>query len=353
MIDFADLDMMARGGSIALLLLWSWLLVRHHWRVLAARVALLMNFGIICHVVATIGAVRHPPVHSPVNVIIELGAAAVPGAFWLFARTWFNDEARIGWRSWSLIGVALGLIGLQIVLFELTGVRSFAVGATIRTMMFGFAAAGMWTAWRGRDGDLIEARRRMRTTLIGAVGLYVIVTNAVEIFAFFDILPESSRTLIEFGIVALTFGFCAAMFTIGQPDLFASARPEAKPEARADDPAASALAERLRAHMEREKPHRDDTLTIAALAAQLGEQEYKLRRLINGEMGHRNFAAFLNGYRLAEVKSALRDPSQKEVPILTIALDAGFGSLGPFNRAFREAEGMTPSGYRSAAGASP
>ena len=51
---------------------------------------------------------------------------------------------------------------------------------------------------------------------------------------------------------------------------------------------------------------------------------------------------------LAEVKTALVDPSQKEVPILTIALDAGFGSLGPFNRAFREAEGMTPSEFRAA-----
>ncbi|WP_371070074.1 helix-turn-helix domain-containing protein [Salmonella enterica] len=49
------------------------------------------------------------------------------------------------------------------------------------------------------------------------------------------------------------------------------------------------------------------------------------------------------------MKVALADPAQREVPILTIALDAGFGSLGPFNRAFREAEGMTPSEFRSRA----
>jgi AraC-like DNA-binding protein len=66
-----------------------------------------------------------------------------------------------------------------------------------------------------------------------------------------------------------------------------------------------------------------------------------LRRLINGELGFRNFTAFLNSYRLAEVRDVLADPDQREVPILTIALDAGFGSLGPFNRAFREAEAMT------------
>jgi AraC-like DNA-binding protein len=72
-----------------------------------------------------------------------------------------------------------------------------------------------------------------------------------------------------------------------------------------------------------------------------------LRRLINGELGFRNFTTFLNSYRLAEVRDALSDPTQKDVPILTIAIDAGFGSLGPFNRAFREAEGVTPSEYRS------
>jgi AraC-like DNA-binding protein len=101
--------------------------------------------------------------------------------------------------------------------------------------------------------------------------------------------------------------------------------------------------------MDQERPHRDEGLTIAALAAQFGEQEYRLRRTINRAMGHRNFAQFLNSHRLAEVRQALADPAQREVPILTIALDAGFGSLGPFNRAFRESEGMTPSEYRTRA----
>ena len=40
------------------------------------------------------------------------------------------------------------------------------------------------------------------------------------------------------------------------------------------------------------------------------------------------------------------DPAQAEVPILTIALDAGFQSLGPFNRAFKAVTGVTPTEYR-------
>jgi AraC-like DNA-binding protein len=52
--------------------------------------------------------------------------------------------------------------------------------------------------------------------------------------------------------------------------------------------------------------------------------------------------AFVNQWRLAEAKAALADPAQSATPISTIALDAGFGSLGPFNRAFKADTGLTP-----------
>ena len=95
--------------------------------------------------------------------------------------------------------------------------------------------------------------------------------------------------------------------------------------------------------------YRRDGLTIGELAHGLGVPEYRLRRIINGGLGHRNFAAYLNSHRLAEAKAALADPGQAEVPVLTIALDAGFGSLGPFNRAFKAETGLTPTAFRRAA----
>jgi AraC-like DNA-binding protein len=71
--------------------------------------------------------------------------------------------------------------------------------------------------------------------------------------------------------------------------------------------------------------------------------------LINQQLGHRNFNAFVNQWRLAEAKAALADPAQWATPISTIALDAGFGSLGPFNRAFKADTGLTPTEYRAQA----
>jgi AraC-like DNA-binding protein len=149
--------------------------------------------------------------------------------------------------------------------------------------------------------------------------------------------------------VAVTLAAVAGLHAARSPHLFA---PPPAPEPAGEPLPARAVVEspltaRLRHVMGHDRAYRAEGFSLTALAQLLGEPEYRVRRAINGELGFRNFTAFLNTYRLAEVKAALADPAQREVPILTIAIDAGFGSLGPFNRAFREAEGMTPSEWRS------
>ena len=71
-----------------------------------------------------------------------------------------------------------------------------------------------------------------------------------------------------------------------------------------------------------------------------------MRSVVNGHLGFRNYTAFVNHFRLREVAARLRSPDDAHLPILTIALEAGYASIGPFNRAFREAYGMTPTDYR-------
>jgi AraC-like DNA-binding protein len=107
-----------------------------------------------------------------------------------------------------------------------------------------------------------------------------------------------------------------------------------------------ALLRRLEHLMVVERAYRREGLTIGSLSAELSVPEYRLRQLINEGLGHRNFNAFLNRYRIEEAKAALADPEQSEVPVLTIAMDAGFQSVGPFNRAFRAATDLTPTEFR-------
>ena len=95
---------------------------------------------------------------------------------------------------------------------------------------------------------------------------------------------------------------------------------------------------------------RREELSIRSLADHVVTTEHRLRRLINGELGHRNFAAFVNAARIEAAKRDLRDPNQALRSVAAIAYDLGFGSLGPFNRAFREIVGVTPTAWRQGQG---
>jgi AraC-like DNA-binding protein len=50
--------------------------------------------------------------------------------------------------------------------------------------------------------------------------------------------------------------------------------------------------------------------------------------------------------RIDAAKAMLVAPDSAGRTIAAIAFDLGFGSLGPFNRAFRDATGLTPTEYR-------
>ena len=98
--------------------------------------------------------------------------------------------------------------------------------------------------------------------------------------------------------------------------------------------------------MNEDKIYLENGLTIRGLAEKLKAPEHRLRHVINKGLGYRNFAGFLNHYRIGAIKEAFDAPDNANLPILTLAMDHGYNSLAPFNRAFREAEGMTPSEYR-------
>ena len=54
-MNLHDLELLARGGTLALLTLWSLLLWRDHRAQLAARCAIAMNAAIGCYVIVTAG----------------------------------------------------------------------------------------------------------------------------------------------------------------------------------------------------------------------------------------------------------------------------------------------------------
>ncbi len=110
----------------------------------------------------------------------------------------------------------------------------------------------------------------------------------------------------------------------------------------------SGLVETLQRLMTQEAIYTRQNLKVADLARRLGEPEYKVTKCVTGSLGFRNFNQMVNHFRIEEAKRQLKDSAYGRLPILTIAFDCGFGSIGPFNRAFKADTGLTPQQFRKA-----
>lgn len=88
----------------------------------------------------------------------------------------------------------------------------------------------------------------------------------------------------------------------------------------------------------------DPELTLPVLAARLGTNAGHLSRALNEGLGV-NFSAFVNGLRCEAVAAAIAAGRNED--LLDLALEAGFASKASFNRAFRQAYGLSPSQYRA------
>jgi AraC-like DNA-binding protein len=269
-----------------------------------------------------------------------------PALFQLWAWAAFDDAFKPSWSAW------LPTAAMATVTVWAMTAHQWLPWRIVQGAALIFVCAGVWQVLIGRRTDLVEGRRRFRLILAIIVGL---VIAGLTIHAAVNSLAlRTQSSLLTAGIV-LGLALASAVLQLGlrtRADLalvttgeVAAPGPMSAPPV-AIDPEERALLQRLQQLMEEERIYREEGFGIAALAGRLGLPEYRLRRLINQRLGHRNFTSFVNGYRLAEVVAALADPSQAQVPILTIALDAGFQSIGPFNRAFKAQTGMTPTDFR-------
>ncbi len=271
---------------------------------------------------------------------------------WLFALSLFQDDFEIRRIHWAaLIATTIFVLGIQSSIYLNIQPVTYATIAANRLLGFGVLAHLFWTAWSGRKDDLIEARRRTRLWFVlglGATSFIIMSGETMHYGLTFDNDdPDwftTARAIVAFPMILL--GALWFLKLLPETLLFERAPRQVVPEARID-PKDQATHARLVAMMKDDKLYREHGLGIGDLAAKLNVPEHQLRALINKGLGYRNFAAFLNQYRLAEAKTALAGPEQARIPILTIAMDAGYASLATFNRAFKAEEGTTPSQFRS------
>ena len=343
------IELVLKIGTAAILLLTGLLLLRERRHMATGPFGGLLALSVAAVVVLSITGARSPWLWP-----IMLVAMGTPALLWIWAGAQFVDDFRPSWRdalAWALLPIvgALGIYQWR----PWMGTAEDVLGLL-------FVLLTAWRVLAGLRDDLVERRRRLRPVLVILAVLYAGGVLLMNMLGRGQPLDPTSRIVEASVLAALAVAFAFVGLRASRP-LFDSLSVEPSSPARDDVPRPAtatniqenaqedALLAGLRHLMEKEKVYRQEGFGVNVLVAALGVPEYRLRRLINQRLGHRNFSSFVNGYRLAEATAALADRSQADVPILTIALDAGFQSIGPFNRAFKAHTGMTPTAYRKQA----
>jgi AraC-like DNA-binding protein len=348
-MSLAVLDPALRGATVALLLVLGIVLLRDFRGVLAGRLAAGFALGSAAHALTSGIGVTVPFSiwHAPL-IALSTGNIVV---FWLFTRALFDDAFVMRW--WH------GLIWFAVTAFSFVNCLWIAPVASVRVsvvavnlLVLGFVALAVIQSVSNWSADLVEGRRRVRVFIVTAAALYGGLNALLQIAVSGAEAAAIAYVANAALLAVVTAAICLALIRVSAADLFPVSATIAPPSAAAVTPAPETsaadqkLVDALLRLMAGERVYRREDLTIGTLATKLGIPEYRLRRLINQRLGYRNFNTFLNNHRIEEAKAALADPTQAQVPVITIAMDAGFQSLGPFNRAFKATTGVTPSEYR-------
>jgi AraC-like DNA-binding protein len=358
-------DAALRGMVVALLLLAAGLMLRDRPRLPAALAGALLTLGLVVQVFSSTPTFEQRVSCAAQSPLVGISVANAV-LFWLFVRSLFDDDFH--WRPWHAAVWALALVVGMLNCAMLTGAPAW-ITIVLRVLLRAVPVAGALlavhaAARRWRD-DLVEARRRLRFFVLVTGVAYTLLQLGLRLSAPNGRLSDSAALFDMAALLVVAGGVAWRLLRLASTELFpaatrsppladkaltpaqASLAEEAgPPPLPPPDAAEERLAEALHKLMRIERAYRSENLTVAALAAMLSVPEYRLRRHINQRLGHRNFNAYVNGLRLHEAKAALADPALRDLPVLTIALTAGFQSIGPFNRAFKAVTGMTPTEFR-------
>ena len=331
----------------------------------SARLFFLLTFGIVCYFIRSMSMTHVDPAlrldPGGWGVVLNLGSNAIPGLFMLYCFYVFQDSVKVP-------KVLIALLVLQLLLDHLnyrsyrpsaflsveadSSLTQFLLGPVPDFMQLLFSlSAVFWTA-RGWSSDLIESRRFLRWVIVGVQGVLILGIVFLENY----LLSSDSRyygqihTLIMYVVAVLLFAMLISLLHIdyiGFGKVIRKVAPFVPPE-HADETLLSDV-KHFKKIFEEDKVYREHGLTIANLATKLDLPEYRLRALINKHLGYRNFNALLHEYRIKDACEMLSDPKQRHLPVLTIALTVGYQSITPFNNAFRQSKGATPTEFRKKA----
>ena len=342
------LDDILRFSAFGLLLWLAVLTMRDFCDRLAGRLGAISALSSAAYLMATKPGLSLLGLDA--NMVLLPFYTISPALVWLFCLSQFDDNFKINntHRLVALAKMATG--GGSYVSLKFGNLALYWPLMLVSTfILIGLLVHLAVTAWRGRHDDLVEDRRRFRSVFVAGV-IFISIGILVSETSLRNNGLEAYGLLLQAGaFLAITVFLLWRLSSPGGEDLFFKVvTNELQPSSR--DHCDLTPADRHDLDVILKLGDTDlvlePGLTIAKLAGTLKIPEHRMRHLINQHMGYRNFADFLNYHRIQAAKARLSAIDDRNTPVLTVAMDMGYGSLGPFNRAFKERTGLTPTEFR-------
>lgn len=264
---------------------------------------------------------------------------------WLFTLSLFQKDFKltIFHLLFSIIYSSFILME-RLVQFKFIHNLPFWWPSVIIAMSIMLVAHTVFVTILGRNDDLIEARRRSRVYVVIMNAFSTLVAVVVGLILMINGLNKYQPTLNVISIWP-TIVWVAYWVTNIDKHIFAFDQIKSTSSKKMNSRDLN-LRTKLKTEVVDKHCYLENKLSIKSLAMNLGVSTYRLRAFINQTLGYSNFSSYINSFRIDAIKLALSKPENEHIPILTIAMNHGFNSLPPFNRAFKKREGMTPSEFR-------
>lgn len=266
---------------------------------------------------------------------------------WLFTLSVFQTEFRLSiWHIFIGFIYSFPIFWFRAYQFDLSSQPPFILTICVSIGSILLMTHLVWIILRERNSDLIERRQRSRLVFVSVLVTVTTLTAIVDLYliAFWPNWAQLIKASTMWPAVAAAFlwiirGSNDNFVAYEAPRTFYTVQNQIG----AKD---ISLFQALQKRIKNDRVYLDPSLTITQLAKDLGVTSHRLRALINQSLGYENFNQFLNAYRIKYIVAQFDDYSNQHLPILTIALGGGYQSLAPFNKAFKEIMGQTPSQYR-------
>jgi AraC-like DNA-binding protein len=336
------LDLLLRFSAFGLLLSLAILSMRGSKNVKRNRLLAVLCISLMALMLSTLP--NEIDLSLELRIITSLIDAPNTVLAWLFVKSLLKDDFHIDITHtllaalfcvayWFLI-LSLAFKWIVILPVHWIILNLYALG------LFIHLSADILQDWKN---DLVESRRRLRLIFVCAITVMVGFLIATELFSiYFD------RSIMDLLKVMVTFllTLFGHLWFLDMAPRYAITTNQVQKSIVALSESEQSLQCQILTQMEAKEVWRNPSLTIKSLAGIIGVGEHKLRAFINHRLGYRNFANYIQDYRLSAAKKLLADPYKRDTQILTLALECGFNSISTFNRVFLKTQGVSPSSFR-------